>query len=251
MTSRRDYLLRNFVIPFTTCMIDRYSIAATPLTLRERFSVEILHDYQPKYNAAPTNLLPVITNTAPLGLSNFYWGTSPEWAKNKTVSEKIINVHAETIQEKPALKRKLMKNRCIVPADGFFAWKKSGKKMLIPYRFVLKSTDLFSFAGLWEEYEDTDGVEFHTFTLITVASNALVQGIQERMPVILAPDGEKKWLSDKSTEAELMALLKPLEPEMMNLYSVSPGIQDTRINVPSLHTPVPPADQYGNLTLFD
>jgi putative SOS response-associated peptidase YedK len=126
--------------------------------------------YTTRYNAAPTQLLPVITHESPEGFSFFYWGSAPQWAKNKTLAERIINTRAELIQDKPVFKKSLMRSRCIIPADGFYAWKKVGKKTSIPWRFVLKSKKIASFAGIWEEYDDSEGQAYHTFTLITVGS---------------------------------------------------------------------------------
>src|SRR5688572_28808797 len=99
-------------------MIDRYSITASPKKIEERFHADVLDTYVPNFNAAPTLLLPVITNASLQGISTFFWGTSPNWAKNKTLSEKIINIRAQSILEKPVLKKGMMKNRCLVPADG-------------------------------------------------------------------------------------------------------------------------------------
>ena len=113
-------------------MIERYSITASPAKIEQRFGTDVLDTYAPNFNAAPTQLLPVITTISPLGISTFYWGTSPEWSKNKTLSEKIINIRAESILEKPMLKKGMMKNRCLIPADGFYAWRKVGKKTSIP-----------------------------------------------------------------------------------------------------------------------
>jgi putative SOS response-associated peptidase YedK len=231
-------------------MIDRYSLTASQEKIKERFQADVPDHINPRYNAAPTQLLPVIMSGSH-GVSTFFWGTSPEWAKNKTVSEKLINVRTETILEKPSLKKQLSKNRCIVPADGFYAWKKAGKKTLIPYRFVATNQELFSFAGLWDEYEDTDGNAFHTFTIITTVPNDLVSSIHDRMPVILDQEAEDIWLNPGSTESELMSLLKSYPTNLINLYSVSPRIIDTKTDVPSLIIPTPPADQFGNLTLFD
>lgn len=232
-------------------MIDRYSITTSAEKISDRFSVDVPDFYQPKYNAAPTQLLPVITSATPRGVSVFYWGTSPEWSKDKTLSEKIINVRVEAIPEKVSLKKALMKTRCIIPADGFYAWKRAGKKTMIPYRFVTKKQELFSFAGLWDEYEDTEGNEMHTFTIITTVANELVSSVYERMPVILNKDAEKIWLDVNSTEKDLMTLLNNCVPMELNLYSVSPRISDSHADVPSLIMPAPPADQFGNLTLFD
>jgi putative SOS response-associated peptidase YedK len=100
-------------------MIERYSIHATPSQLIERFKIEESHAYKPRYNAAPSQLLPVITHESPQGFSYFYWGTAPQWSRNKTLAERIINTHAELIKEKPVFKKQLLRYRCLIPADGF------------------------------------------------------------------------------------------------------------------------------------
>jgi putative SOS response-associated peptidase YedK len=232
-------------------MIDRYSISAKDEKISERFSVDILSPLTPFFNACPTLLLPVITHDTPHGMSTFYWGTSPEWSKNKPLSEKIVNTPAELFKEKTSLKKSLMKTRCIIPADGFYAWKKSGKKTFIPYRFLCTDQELFSFAGIWEEYEDTDGKEFHTFSIITTSANSLVSPVTERMPVILTKKTESVWLSKETTEESLLDLMTAYASDRMTHYTVSPRITDKNLNVPSLIIPAPPADQHGNLTLFD
>jgi putative SOS response-associated peptidase YedK len=232
-------------------MIDRYSLTASAEVIRERFSVDVPEFYQPRFNAAPTHLLPVVTSAAASGLSLFYWGTSPEWSKNKVPSEKMINVRGESLEEKPALKRALKKNRCLIPADGFYCWKKVGKKTSIPYRFVLNSKEPFAFAGLWEEFEDTDGNEIQTFMIFTQESNSLVAQVQDRMPVILAKQNEKLWLDPNQDDASLMSMLTAYPPAAMTHYPVSPGISDIKIDLASLIIPTSPADQHGNLTLFD
>jgi putative SOS response-associated peptidase YedK len=232
-------------------MIDRYSITASADKIAERFSVDVPDTYKAKYNAGPTHLLPVITSNMNKGVSIFYWGTSPEWLKNKAAAEKIINARTEWIHEKPALKRAMMRSRCLIPADGFYGWKRTGKKTQIPYRFVVTNQDVFSYAGLWEEYEDTNGLEFHTFTIITVPANDLVKAVCDRMPVVLDRETEQVWMNQNSQEEDLLKILQPYASIKMNLYSVSPRIFDTEADVPSLIMPAPPADQFGNLTLFD
>ena len=182
-------------------MIERYSITASATKISERFSADVPDFFRPHYNAAPTQLLPVITSSAPKGVSLFYWGTSPEWSKNKMLSEKIINLRVENFQEKPALKRALMKSRCIVPADGFYAWKKVGKKTNIPYRVVITSGETVSFAALWEEFEDTDGNEIQTFSILTTPANEFVSAITERMPLILNEESERVWLNGTGLRA--------------------------------------------------
>lgn len=232
-------------------MIDRYSITASAAEISERFTVDVPEFYKAHYNASPTQLLPVITSAMPEGLSLFYWGTAPDWAKNKTLSEKFINHRAEHFAEKPTLKKALRTQRCIVPADGFYAWKKLGKKTSIPYRFVLKSKSVFSFPALWEEFEDTEGQQIQTFAIISKESDKLVTAIQDRMPVILNAESEKVWLDHESAEESLLRIFATSPSAEMNYYPVSPRISQKDVDVPSLIVPTPPADQHGNLTLFD
>jgi putative SOS response-associated peptidase YedK len=231
-------------------MIERYSIGVTSKQLAQRFQIDEPRTHQARYNAAPSQLLPVITHENPYGFSFFYWGQPPGWTKNKTLAEKIINVRAEQISEKPVTKKHLMQHRCLVPADGFYAWKKVGKKTMIPWRFSLKDKSIFSVPGLWEEYEDEDGNLFHTFTLITVPSNDFVLAVSERMPVIIGKANEKIWLNRESTENDLASLLIAFSGQMDG-FPVSPQLNTTSFDRPSLILPVPPADQFGNLTLFD
>jgi putative SOS response-associated peptidase YedK len=232
-------------------MIERYSIPATISQLVNRFQIEDSPAYKPKYNAAPSHLLPVITHESPQGLSYFYWGVAPQWGKNKTVAERLINTRAEAILEKPMLKKNLMRYRCLIPADGFYAWKKVGKKTSIPWRFAPAKKNLISFPGLWEEYDDAEGNAFHTFSIITVAATKTVAAVTERMPVIFSSEEETIWLNKKSTEEELLNLLKTNLAIELDSYTVSPGINSPDLEKASLILPAPAADQFGNLTLFD
>jgi putative SOS response-associated peptidase YedK len=232
-------------------MIERYSIHAPAAQLMERFQISEPLGYIPRYNAAPTQLLPVITHESPEGFSFFYWGSAPQWAKNKTLAERIINTRAELIQDKPVFKKSLMRSRCIIPADGFYAWKKVGKKTSIPWRFVLKSKKIASFAGIWEEYDDSEGQAYHTFTLITVGANETVSPVTEKMPVIFSRKEEEIWLSKESTFETLHGLLKPSEKNDLEGYTVSHGINSHTSESPLLIVPTPATDQFGNLTLFD
>lgn len=232
-------------------MIERYSIHATQAQLVERFKIEESVAYKPRYNAAPSQLLPVITHESPQGFSYFYWGTAPQWARNKTLAERIINTRAELITEKPVFKKQLMRYRCLIPADGFYAWKKVGKKTSIPWRFIAKSKKVVSFAGLWEEYDDSEGNAFHTFSIITVPANDTVASVTDRMPVIFNRTEEEIWLDKNAMEEALIGLLKEYSAKDLEGYTVSPGINSTETESALLIIPTPATDQFGNLTLFD
>lgn len=230
-------------------MLIRYSITANAEALAQRFSVDVPEGYRPSYNAAPTQLLPIITQESQKGLSFFYWGAPPSWANKKSLTEKIINTRVESISEKLVLRKKLRERRCIIPADGFYEWKRTGKRTNIPYRFTLQDKSLFSLAGLWEEYEDEKGIMFHTFTIFSTTANESVAAIGERMPVILNPESEKLWLNSND-EQGLLTLLQNFSP-VFDYYSVSSLVNLTERNDRAVILPAPPADQYGNLTLFD
>jgi len=232
-------------------MIERYSIHATAQQIATRFEIEEPETFKPRYNAAPSQLLPVITHESPQGFSYFYWGTAPEWSKNKSIAERIVNTRGEVIADKPVLKKNLKTHRCIIPADGFYAWKKVGKKTSVPWRIILKSKQVFSFAGLWEEFDDHEGNSFHTFSIITVPSEKWISEISERVPVIFMKEEEKKWLDKNTSEDQLISMLKTYPSDLLEGYNVSPLINSVERDGASLIIPTPAADQFGNLTLFD
>ncbi len=232
-------------------MPERYSICCSKNELEARLKVELLDNYGPRYNAAPSQLLPVVTNEDPKGFSFFYWGISPKWAKNRKISNKLINADKQQLLEKPSYRRALNARRCLVPADGFYGWKLIGKKSRVPHRFFLNNHEIFCMAGLWEEYQEEDGDIVHTFSVITTAANELVNDISPSMPAILSKENESKWLDNQLSGEELLDLLVPYPAESMGIYTVSPIINSPQSDLPSMVKPVPPADQFGNYTLFN
>jgi putative SOS response-associated peptidase YedK len=230
-------------------MFVRYSIAASSAEIAAKFSVDVPEGYKPIFNAAPTHLLPVVTQDSQQGVSFFYWGAPPSWANKKSLGEKIINTRSEQFAEKAVLRKKLVDKRCLVLADGFYAWKKIGKKTSVPYRFTLKDKSPFCMAGLWEEYDDVQENINHTFTVITTEPTEATASICERLPVILDATSRHKWLNTRD-ESGLMAMLRPYDG-VLDYYTVTPRVNSTDQNDKLLIMPAPGADQFGNLTLFD
>ena len=232
-------------------MCGRYTIIAKAEEIEKRFNVEVPEVYTPRYNAAPTQILPVITNERPDGLSFFQWGLIPRWAKDKSIASKLINARSETLEEKASFKHALKHRRCLVLADGFYEWKKTLKKSKIPYHIFLKTRQLFAFAGLWEEWKGDDQKQVHSFTIITTSANSAISSIHERMPVILRPEMEQVWLNIDKTHYSLDDLLAPYAADEIDYHTISPLVNSVSNDRPELITPTPPADQFGNLTLFD
>lgn len=231
-------------------MCGRYSLSKSKIELEERFQAEMLADFKPRYNIAPTQLVPVITSDSPKGFSFFYWGITPDFGQNKPVAQKLINARAETIHEKISFKNSFQQRRCLIPADGFYEWKRLGKKTKIPYRFTLREVEIFSFAGIWEEYETVTGEVQHTFLILTTTPNEVVEEVHERMPVILNREAEKKWLDKYSSDSDLLKLLTPFPAELMLSYTVSPLVNSVQNDSPGIIRRTSPMDQFGNYTLF-
>lgn len=200
-------------------MCGRYSFAVEDELIWERFGVSVRSAiYKARYNCAPSQELAVITNQDPAELQFFRWGLIPFWAKDPLIGNKLINSKAETIAEKPSFRHAFRKRRCLVPADGFYEWKKNGTK--VPYRIILGGGSPFAMAGIWESWTSPGGATIHSFSIITTEPNELMAPIHNRMPVILMPDDEKRWLYEDN-ETHLQELLKPYPSKLMKVFPVS------------------------------
>jgi putative SOS response-associated peptidase YedK len=179
------------------------------------------YDFKPRYNAAPSENLPVVINDGENHVELMRWGLVPFWAKDTSIGYKMINARAETLQVKPSFKKALSLQRCIIPAGGFFEWKQIDKEK-VPYYIFLKNKELFGIAGLYDVWHDKEGKELKTYTIITTEPNALVGEIHNRMPVILEKKDEEEWLNPDETETEkLVKLLHPYPASEMYAYAVS------------------------------
>ncbi len=219
-------------------MCGRFQLSVKGKHISERFNIEVFDEmYKPGFNCAPGQKLPIITNTVPHQLSFFSWGLLPFWAKDSKIANKLINARAETIDEKPAFKAAFASRRCLIPANGFYEWKKDKQKT--PYRIFLKGEQLFAMAGLWEAWKDASGLVLHTFSIITTSPNALMKTIHNRMPVILKPEDEDLWLSPAKPEV-LRSLLQSYEAEQMEAYPIGNLVNSPKNNSASIVDPVLP-----------
>jgi len=232
-------------------MVERFSISKPLDDLLERFSIESSKRYKPRYNASPTQLLPVITLSGKGGLSYFYWGQTPSMAKNKPVGAKWIFTDAQKIFEKVSLKKKLNENRCLIPCDGFYAWKQIGKRKFIPYRIIPLDQSLFSIPGLWEEYEDEKGESIHTFSIIQTQSPQILEAITPSLPIIFYPEDEEIWLDPEADFEGLASTLKSYSNDELSFFTISSKIISMEFDGPELIKPAPASDQHGNYSLFD
>lgn len=231
-------------------MGDRYTITSNLEELKSRFEVDIPVSYQAKYNACPTQLLPVITQNSE-GLSFFYWGQIPGWSKNKALSSKLLYADIDSLLTKKSLNNALQNNRCIIPADSIYDWKRISKKGRVAHRFEFLNPSIKSLAGFWEEFEDEKGNMHHTFKIVSSPAPNELSNQSGILPVIVKKDQEQLWLSNEKDTNILMNCLETLTIQDMNAYTVSPKIENASLDQPDLIKPFAPADQFGNYSLFD
>jgi putative SOS response-associated peptidase YedK len=168
----------------------------------------------PRYNIAPTQDIAAIRQNE-AGAREFVflrWGLVPFWAKDASIGNRMINARLETAAEKPAYRAAFRRRRCIVPADGFYEWRRVGDAKT-PYFISLENGQPFAIAGLWERWVDKGtGEELQTATLLTTAANEFMLRLHDRMPVILDPvatdcwlDGDDAVVSDEAAAPALRA----------------------------------------------
>jgi putative SOS response-associated peptidase YedK len=142
------------------------------------------------------------------------WGLIPSWAKDPLIGRKMINARAETIAEKPSFRASFQRRRCLILADGFYEWKTEPNRRQ-PYRFSLIDKKPFTFAGIWDHWQDKRGQEITSCTIITTTPNRLLQEYHDRMPVILDKDTRWNWLNPATPVPDLLGMLRPFPDDQM------------------------------------
>jgi putative SOS response-associated peptidase YedK len=207
-------------------------------------------DWVPRYNIAPTQPVPVIRQhpKEPVrDLSLMRWGLIPSWAKEMSGAAIMINATSETASTKPAFRDALNSRRCLIPADGFYEWQRSGK-MKQPYCFEVNDGALFAFAGLWDRWKDASGNWINTCSILTTSPNAVTAAIHDRMPVILRKDDYDVWLDPGMTNvAAASELLKPFDARLMRCYPVSSRINSVANDDGECSVPVELAESQDRL----
>ncbi|HQR35704.1 MAG TPA: SOS response-associated peptidase [Blastocatellia bacterium] len=178
-------------------------------------------EVEPRYNIAPQQMIRAVT--ADQRLVRLKWGLIPSWAKDPKIANNLINARAETLQEKPSFRTALAKRRCLIPADGWYEWKKAadGKQ---PFFFHRRDDALFSFAGLWEEWHSPEGETVKTCTIITTEPNELTANYHHRMPAILKRSDEALWLDASARVPDLLQLLASYPADDLEIYPVSKAV---------------------------
>ncbi|MDE2836112.1 MAG: SOS response-associated peptidase [Chloroflexota bacterium] len=222
-------------------MCGRYSLIADIGQLALRFEFDAYGLAQPpRYNIAPTQPVLTVRSGGPRRASYMRWGLIPSGARTAPSGAPIINTRAETVAERPNFRASLLRRRCLIPADGFYEWRRTGAARQ-PVRVTLASGEPFALAGLWDAWRDPRGEVVESCTIITTDANDLLQPVHDRMPVILPEEFESLWLDEQMQDAAALAsMLGPYPSERMETCEISTLVNSAHNDGPEL---IAPAEQ--------
>lgn len=209
-------------------MCGRFTLSTPADVVGELFGLATAPALTPRYNIAPSQGVAVV-RAAGEGreLVTMRWGLIPSWAKGPEIGDRLINARSETAAGKPSFRAALRQRRCVLPADGFFEWRKDGPRKQ-PHLICFRDRRPFAMAGLWERWTGPEG-PVESCTILTTVANEVVAPIHERMPVIIPRERCAQWLAPGAKDqVELAALLCPHDPAEMEAYTVS-----LRVNNPA------------------
>lgn len=217
-------------------MCGRFTLRSTDrirmrLSNAQQLSLEVL---APRYNIAPSQEVLVVTHKENERVANVMrWGLIPSWSKEP---KGFINARAETLELKPSFSESFERRRCLVPADGFYEWRRD-KKSRQPFYFQLEDEAPFAFAGLWDRWEK-DGISINSCAIVTTTPNELLATIHDRMPVILSAAAQDEWLQSKADPSSLEELLVPFPAAAMKSHPVSTQVNYADVEGAELVEPV-------------
>ena len=203
-------------------------------------------DYSLSYNIAPGQKSPVIIQEKQRIVKLMKWGLVPSWSKDETIGYKMINARSETLTEKPSYQGLISKHRCVVISDGYYEWKREGKRR-IPYYIFAPEKGLIPMAGLWSSWTGPEGNIVNTYTVITTETKTTIRTIHHRMPVILSEDTYPNWLNTEDVSvSDALFLLQPYAGNLTT-HPVSPLVNSPKNNLPVC---TQPADNRETLEMF-
>lgn len=214
-------------------MCGRFALLSAPEEIRRQFGYGEQPNFPPRYNIAPTQAVPVVF--AEHGVRHFRlmrWGLIPSWVKDPKQFALLLNARIESINDKPSFRGAMKYRRGLIPADGFYEWRKQGKTKQ-PFFIRARSGEPFAFAALYETYTDKDGGEIDTAAIVTTSANGTLAPIHERMPVIVPPENCEAWLDCNRVDAKQAAALVGRAPDdFLEAIPVSPRVNSVKNDDP-------------------
>lgn len=199
-------------------------------TLIDAFGLQNTSTFQGSYNVAPTHRIPAIReHDLQRTLDTLRWGLIPHWAKDKSIGSRMINARMETLQDKPSFKKPFKHQRCIIPADGFYEWKREGKGKQ-PFYIHRADNKPLTFAGLWEHWVDKQTGEIvDSCTVIITAANPMIKEIHDRMPVVMDYEKASEWIKSDNVDPDMLTdLLTHPGAVELDMYPVSDYVNSVK-----------------------
>jgi len=221
-------------------MCGRFTLYAKGEILAAEFGVPAPGEASPRYNIAPSQDVAAV-RASPVGgareMARLRWGLVPSWAKDPAIGNRLINARSETVREKPSFRNAFRRRRCLIPASGFYEWRRNerGKQ---PFYVRMRDGRVFAFAGVWDRWESPEGGVIESCAILTTAANATIAPIHDRMPVILRPEREAEWVSKEVLSADTLSeMFEPLPASSMDAYPVSDMVNDSHLDHPDMVVP--------------
>lgn len=224
-------------------MCGRYALATTPEGVEQEFSMIRIEWFPPRHNIAPTQ--PILVIRGEKGERRpvlMRWGLIPSWAKDIASLPLFFNARSETAATKPAFRGAFRHHRCLIPATGFYEWRKEPDGKRTPFYVRPKTDGVFAFAGLFDEWADANGNMLDSATILTTAANEDLVAIHDRMPVIVERKDYDRWLGLGPEGGEaLERVLVPPEAGRLDVFPVDTRVNQVRNDDPSIQAPIGPA----------
>ncbi len=221
-------------------MCGRFTITLEPAFFQQELDLgKVPSEWTPRYNTAPSQDIPVVTNPVARDVVMLRWGLIPSWAKDPKIGFRMINARSETIQEKPSFQNAFKQRRCLILADGFFEWQKYSRRGApkVPTYFQLSDGAPFTFAGIWETWRSPEGDPLRSCAIITCPPNDLIAVVHNRMPVMLDKTTCWNWLADQPANT-LQAMLAPYPADKMRAHPVGLAVNNPRSDTPECTQPL-------------
>ncbi|MGH7294487.1 MAG: SOS response-associated peptidase [Polyangiaceae bacterium] len=221
-------------------MCGRTSLASEPEDLREIFGLAEAPRLERHYNVPPSQPVAVVrAQRAAAGrtLDLLRWGLVPFWADDPKIGHRLSLARVETVATAPAFRDAIRRRRCLVVVDGFYEWKREGKKNSRPFYIGRRDHSPFALAGVWDRWVSKDGEVLESCAILTQPAMPPVAAVHDRMPVVLERAAWDRWLDPGL--AETIDLLAPQSPDLV-AYSVSPRVNDPRHDDPECTEPYEP-----------
>jgi putative SOS response-associated peptidase YedK len=223
-------------------MSDRFVFEASREEVEQLFKISTERDdfFESKYNIEPGSRIPVVyQENEQRKIYSFYWGLIPSDADTEKEGDGNFEVPLEELEENEWLTECLEQRRCLIPANGFYKWKFTEKKST-PFYIRLLSNELTAFAGIYSVWNSSSGRDVYSCAMLTTEANALVQPVDDRMPVLLNPDHHERWLSKESLdETDFEKLLDSYSMTELAVNRVSEDVNNPENNSPELIQPIP------------